>query len=130
MKKFLLLLLIAFIACTKVEDIDFRTTPKEMRNDKFLNPKDKISMASNSTTFGNNSTKNDSDTDGEDDPDRPTNILKEIWKVIKNAWNWLKAQLKLEKIKNLLIDLGKQAAIEFCSQYIDRSICEKIVNNL
>ena len=42
MKKFLLFLLIAFVACIKLEDIDFGPILKEMRDYRLANPQSPI----------------------------------------------------------------------------------------
>ena len=155
----LLFLLIAFIACTKLEDIDFGPILKEMRNYRLVFAKK--NKTDDSTISGKNSTKNDSNTNDttdtidttdtndtsdstdstdttdssdstdspDDDPERPKNFAQKVWAVIKNAWKWLKEHGVLKKIQDVLLELGTQAAITYCGKFVGISDCRMMLLN-
>ena len=87
MKKFLVILLIAIIACEAIEqDLDLESW------------------------------------------------LSDIWKkltgAVKKAWNWLKGNGILDKIKTILISAGKTAAIALCSTYFTPAVCTTVIGLL
>ena len=46
------------------------------------------------------------------------------------GWNWLKENGLLDIIKDTLIKLGKEAAINLCAGWLERSTCEAVINSL
>ena len=138
MKKFLLFLLIAFVACIKLEDIDFGPILKEMRDYRLVFAKK--NETDDSTSSDKNSTKNDSDTTdstGYNDTTSSTDTSlssedgnKKHDNIFKKAMNWLREHAKLEEIGKALVEAGKAVAINLCSGFVDREVCKSVVDSL
>ena len=58
------------------------------------------------------------------------NLWKKIKGAVKKAWNWLKNKGILSKIKNILITVGKTAAIALCSNYFTPAVCGTVIGAL
>lgn len=86
MKKFLAILLIAFIVCQTVEEQDMNGWWKKLWD--------------------------------------------KIKKAVKKAWNWLKNNGWLDKIKNALITAGKYAAVALCKRWFDEETCNGVIGEL
>ena len=55
-------------------------------------------------------------------------ILESFWDIVKQAWEWIQSSGVLDQLKQTLRNLGKEAAITLCSNWIERSICEFVIN--
>ena len=69
--------------------------------------------------------------------------ISELWKEIKNTvpklWDkltgvdkrgfyWFKEHGLLDKAKEILASSGKTAAVTFCSNYLSRSVCDRLMD--
>ena len=110
MRKFLVILLIAAIACVEVSNTKEKVTEDELL--KLLNI-DSVEMGFIKKVVR-----------------KIGNFGKKVWNGVKNGINFLKQKGWWEPIKTILKTAGKAAATAACSAYLSPAVCAPVINIL